>query len=472
MVYIVTLSAAQLSSAKLVDDLRLKQKHTQAYERGTARSQENKLTLIVRHDGTTDNMSLAWMGVESNRGVTGGTQDNITASDIREILERVPLDGENGLLPNLSPPAAEDFLDACKPQSVGTIDDSTWDAFSAQLRARFPGLIPTLEWLLAKANPPILSNRDPADQSWQEQRDAVSTIGSLFNAPQSMFSAWRRPQSPREPYLAGLIPEPVENSLIEFDAHSFSDGIYRDWSSSPNFRCDIHVLTDSNGRSLEIANVNATKVESALGTDMIYYHEPTSSFVLVQYKRLDGQRALSVGPQLVDQLERLARVARMSRAPKQPEDWRLGTDSCFLKLARWSDSSGRRVDGMYLPLSYVNLLLNDDCTLSGRKHRDGTPGRVLSRENISRHLVDTQFVDLVQHGYVGTRGVSVEKLRALVDKQTRAGRTVVLGIERSEETAKKRQQRARERTTPHGVAHAFVKGGELTLFDIATTGPE
>lgn len=146
-----------------------------------------------------------------------------------------------------------------------------------------------IEWLTGVANPVTFDSTSAADRSWQEQQDAARTALSLADFPASALAAWKRPDSEAAPYLAGLIPEPFENSSIDHDLRTpmLNEPLLGNLSRHPDFRCDVQVLCDSGGRRvLEIANVNATPIESRLGTDLIYYHEPTRSFVMVQYKRL------------------------------------------------------------------------------------------------------------------------------------------------------------------------------------------
>lgn len=148
--------------------------------------------------------------------------------------------------------------------------------------------MPLLDWLTAQANPPRLRGDSAEERSWQEQQDAARTVLRLADFPLSVFAAWQRPSSPHAPYLTGLIPEPVEHSMIDHDARASVQGIgiFDQWKQRGELRCDIHTMHDATGRRLEVANVNATPVESRLGTDLIYYHEPTHSFVLVLLKRL------------------------------------------------------------------------------------------------------------------------------------------------------------------------------------------
>ncbi|PPS89356.1 hypothetical protein BZZ08_01851 [Streptomyces sp. MH60] len=197
-----------------------------------------------------------------------------------------------------------------------------------------------------------------------------------------------------------------------------------------------------------MVNVNATPVESRLGTDMLYFHEPTKSFVFVQYKRLDPDtRSIYVDERLRRQLDRLEETARLSRTPTQPSEWRLGNDPCFLKLAYWPKNADKRpmqdlAPGMYLPVSYVRLLLEDDCT---RGKRANSTARILGYGQVERHLTSTQFIDLVKHGLAGTVGTTREQLHALVKQRVTAGHSVVMATESSEESVRARQARIRDR---------------------------
>lgn len=205
----------------------------------------------------------------------------------------------------------------------------------------------------------------------------------------------------------------MERSLIDYDVRvaGAAFGMFSDWQQGNTVRCDIHVLHDASGRRLEVVNVNATPVESRLGTDMLYYHEPTKSFVFVQYKRLDPDpRSIYVDERLRSQLDRLEETAKLSTPPAQPSEWGLGNDPCFVKLAYWPQSADRcpaqgLAPGMHLPVSYIRLLLDDDCA---RGKRAGSTARILGYEQVERHLTGTQFIDLVKHGLAGTIGTTWE----------------------------------------------------------------
>ncbi|MFI0791562.1 hypothetical protein ACH4OY_02490 [Micromonospora rubida] len=454
MAYIVTLNSRDLAS--LSERLRIEQRLTKALPKGVTLDSTAAGPPIVLVLGRPDDMEgsrhLAWLGVVDRHNVVGAVDKSITVDPLRECRETVLLDGQEGLLSLLPSQLRAEFERAAPFGAVGECHRKAWEAFNEALRTRHPRLAPLLDWLIVQASPPMLNSDDPADRAWQEQQDAVRTIVRIADFPSAALAAWRRPGSRDAPYLAGLVPQPVEHSLIDHDIRVTGEafGLSSEWLSQHNGRCDIHVLQDDQGRRLEVVNVNATRVEARFGTDMIYYHEQTMSFVLVQYKRLDPRnRSTRVDDRLLRQLSRLEELARLSSAPQRPAEWRLGNDPCFLKLAHWptgSDSPALKglTPGMYLPVSYVRLLLADDCTLSSRT---GSQARLLGYDQVERHLVNTQFIELVKHGLTGTVGTTAAQLRELVVRRAEEGQSIVLAKESSNESNRERAKRTRSRGT-------------------------
>jgi hypothetical protein len=475
--YVVTLPAPELASIR--DKLRLEQRLTKALPKARLGVDGPPMVLVLGDPGADSQLGtggrwlqLEWMGVVAKAGTVGAVDASITVDPLRECRKPVAFDGDEGLLNALSRSVYEDFNRAVIPGGVGGCGQETWAAVEAALRQERPDLVDLLDWLLAQAVPPRLDANDAAELSWLEQQDALRNIVRIAEFPPSALAAWRRPASPDFPYLAGLIPQPVEHSLIDHDIRIAGEpfDMFSEWQGSTRTRCDIHILQDAQGRRLEIANVNATPIEGRLGTDMIYYHEPTHSFVLVQYKRLDPTtRAIRVTRQMAEQLDKLEQVAKLSKPPATPSDWRMGGDACFLKLANWpADTTTQPVDGLvpglYLPLSYVRLLLADDCT---RGVREGYNAHYLGYRQVERHLVGAQFVELVKHGLAGTVGTSVEQLRDLVKGRVDAGQGIMVAAERSGESVRGRQERIRKRgSKSRTYKHDIV--GQESLFDPTT----
>ena len=285
----------------------------------------------------------------------------------------------------------------------------------------------------------LLDHQRPEDRFRQEERDAVRVAARIGGFTGSRLEVWKRPKDADAPYLAGLIKEPNEQALIEADTHpiiDFGQGVQ-------GRRRDIEVLVEGD-RRLEIVNVNATQVEARLGTDLIYYHHNTQSFVFVQYKRIPyGAKSIRVDARLRSQLDRMEKAASLSRPPRTPEDWRLSSDPCFVKLAQWEPGEDPTDmtpgKGLYLPVSYVRLLLEDP------RIRGARGGTYLGYDTVSRYLTNTEFIDLVKTGLVGTVGTTVEALDRLVRERLEDQQSVMVAVEHSFETASQRQARQRSR---------------------------
>jgi hypothetical protein len=349
--------------------------------------------------------TLAWLGMvmRPHGNTVGAVDKSITIDPLRRCRLEVPLDGPDGLLFALPRDHGESFQQALSAGTVMALPIATRDAIVNVLRQRYGPLNALLDWLLAMAEPSPLNSAWAEDRSWQEQQDALGTLFRIADFPLSAIAAWQRP--------------------ADRDAQEFQD---------------------ANGRVLEVANVNATPIESRLGTDLIYYHEPTHSFTFVQYKRLSAEsKSLYVDDRLLDQLGRLEKITRLSQEPRTPADWRLCSDPCFLKLAYWlrdqPNDPRQPANGMYLPVSYARMLLADDCTLGPRN------GRIFSYDRIERYLITSQFAPLVQHGLAGTVGTTIEQLNDLVRQRVAQGNSVTAGVEHADESPRGRQSRHRSR---------------------------
>lgn len=149
-----------------------------------------------------------------------------------------------------------------------------------------------------------------------------------------------------------------------------------------------------------------------------------------------------VDKQLLGQLDRLDQVAMLSRNPRTPHEWRLGSDPCFVKLAYWpleETVDPGPAPGMYLPVPYVRLLLEDDVTQGPNE------GTRLGYGYVDRYLGNTQFTELVKNGLVGTVGTTLDDLRTLGMQRAEEGMSVAIVVDRAtappRETVKERHRR-------------------------------
>lgn len=193
---------------------------------------------------------------------------------------------------------------------------------------------------------------------------------------------------------------------------------------------------DMGGRTLEVFNVNRQRIEDDLGVDLVYLNDAFDAWTLVQYKLLEDQFETRGGIYRVDPAFEKA-LRRMNRfRASEPDDWRIKNghgsyrlcgDGFYFKLCRRvqvEPRSNELLPGMYLPRLFIEAALADS-TFSGPQG-----GRVISSENVARHLTNTLFANLVRDGWIGTRETSSSQIRAFLTESLSDRRSLVLGRSR------------------------------------------
>jgi len=271
------------------------------------------------------------------------------------------------------------------------------------------------------------------------ERDAAHLALSIAGIDPGPLQEWAGIDT--EGFLASLAPrvyEAHEDALLHHDSTRLPD-----WQLLLGERPDW--LTFTNGREhIRVGNVNLTPLENTLGVDLIYRHMEADTFVLVQYKRMKrdsrGEWFYRPDDQLEVEMDRMRRLDLISDTkPPVVNTWRLHPHGCFVKLVRqpeeFDPTSDRLIPGIYLPLSYLDELLADECTLTERgAHK-------LGYDTIDRYITSGLFVSLLRQGWVGTRGVATEAVAALVNVATGAGRSVILAEEWGKPVGRHRRNR-------------------------------
>ncbi len=302
----------------------------------------------------------------------------------------------------------------------------------------------------------LASRRQPAEdgsaarQAQQEQRDALA----LALEAAGIDSEAMVPQVPEgldasTPFLAGLAEASTsEASIIRSDFRSFGD-----WQLADSDVHDVVHFVDARDprRRMTVVYADKEHLEVTTGTDLIYFRHDDPAFLLVQYKRMQidhrlpakeawGWRINPDDEQLQVELGRM-QALRASSQPTSVADWRLTAEPFFFKLVEGSKMRSRDerlARGMYLPLDLLEILLEDP-TVRGPRG-----GVRLGWHNAQRYLSTTQFVNLLQNGFIGSRGVDTRKLSEYVQKTLEQGRGVLLA--RDETVAPVRKQQRRRRT--------------------------
>ena len=277
----------------------------------------------------------------------------------------------------------------------------------------------------------------PSADRWAVERDAVLLSAKIGDFGAESLEEWSEPGDD-QPVLAGLLGR-QEAAEIDFDASHFP-GL----RALPRVHTSIHVFTDGD-RRLEVVNANASGVETALGTDLLYFHHQTESFVLVQYKKANQSGSLQVDDRLLDQIVRMEKfVAGSADVEQRPESWRLGLgNAAWLKVVKpgpFRVGPTSLLSGMYLPADYCRRLLS--ATTS-----DTPEVTALSFETVQRYVTNKLFVALVREGWVGTTGISPAATYDYVKHALRRKRSVVVAEEHGfqDPSARRRSTSRKER---------------------------
>ena len=125
---------------------------------------------------------------------------------------------------------------------------------------------------------------------------------------------------------------------------------------------------------------------------------------------------------LADELKRMTAIDRLCET--QSGDFRLLPTPCWLKLCRF-DAQIRDpaafIGGMYLARSHFEDLLNKSAGPRG--------GKLLTYDNVPRHVTNTLFTDLVKDGWIGSRGAATDQIEQLIRESLETRHAVVVGIQ-------------------------------------------
>jgi hypothetical protein len=268
--------------------------------------------------------------------------------------------------------------------------------------------------------------------SYQEvigfERDAAGValdLAGLKRLRPEVLRSWRPPSAPA-PFLEGLTKRRFnEEQIIAHDMRVFGDWALKD-EGDP-----LAVSFSDGNRQVTLASVHRTDVETSTGADLIYYSHDWDAYVLVQYKRMEHETGEGwyLRPSRAGHLPKeLARLKELPRgaadAAADADSFRLSDEAAYLKLCRrlhLDGSAGRLAEGIYLPVSFYELVIAEA--------RGPRGGQKLTMSGLrERWLTNDAFVELVGSGLIGSRTTGT----AAITKQIRAAldedRSVTLAV--------------------------------------------
>ncbi|CDT28701.1 hypothetical protein BN1088_60007 [Sphingobacterium sp. PM2-P1-29] len=271
------------------------------------------------------------------------------------------------------------------------------------------------------------------------EKDALGLSLDIFGIDRTdVFKRWEKNDTNiGESFLSSLTEFTVyEDDVINYDLHKFPgfDKLKQDVYSTIT---GVVEFESQYGEKLTVINANRKPMEKAMGVDLIYFHRRFASFVMIQYKMMDQRSDLHksyyYNPNQKshnEELERLKKMKSLIDKENSPSDlagYRFSNCSLFFKLCKKIElkmDDHSLAPGMYIPLDQWELLLEDKTTLGAKG------GRQFGYHTLhKRYMNKDTFVDLIQAGFIGTRGNASEKLALFIEDAISKGKSVMYAID-------------------------------------------
>jgi hypothetical protein len=173
---------------------------------------------------------------------------------------------------------------------------------------------------------------------------------------------------------------------------------------------------------LIVFTANRTPIEEAFGVDLIYFNDTQKSIVMVQYKMLEKVNKdwiFRADKQFYKQLSKMKIPIHLLDI----NDYRMCSNPFFFKFVKNSVESSQlnSNNSICLSLEHLNHYLN---TTQSCGERGGI--RVSYESLNGQYLRETEFVKLVQSGYIGTHDVETEQILPILEELSKGNRRVIV----------------------------------------------
>ncbi len=272
----------------------------------------------------------------------------------------------------------------------------------------------------------------PVKANLAEQKEAVATALSISDIDRHALQFWRLPEegAPKS-FLDGLSQVRMREDAMIVNDLSVLPG-YDQFKTSKH----TSVVFENEKSKLTVVLANRLPLEQLTGTDLIYYNETFSCFLMVQYKamEMDDDEEISEAvfrfpeEQLTEEMQRMeSLLVELNKCSSNDvaDGFRLSENPFFIKFCPrivFEPDNVGLVKGMYLPLNYWKLLSKHP-SMNGPKG-----GKRLSYKNVRRYFDNTEFTTLAGGGWVGTNIDQSEVLGDAIRSTLESGRAVVLAV--------------------------------------------
>ncbi len=266
-----------------------------------------------------------------------------------------------------------------------------------------------------------------AKENLAYQKESLSLALKIAGLPADDLLAWSPTDDEQQSFLDSLPGAKVTEDIM----------VLRDFSSFPGLpkNKNIHyaskVFSSDSGPIIRLTVImsNRQPLEKQTGVDLIYFNETYRSFVMVQYKAMEERGKQKEfrwqkGDQFCKEIARTESVLqRLKSMPggHEPHSFRFTDNPFFLKFCSrvvFKPDDKKLFPGIYLPLNYWKTADVAGCF----KGKYG--GKVLTYDNVRRHINNTEFAGLVAKAWVGTTTKQSSFLKNLIWDILSSGKTV------------------------------------------------
>jgi hypothetical protein len=319
-------------------------------------------------------------------------------------------------------------------RSGGLLPPKSFQEFIAAIIALAPDAEKRLLRYTAERRREIAQLPENARKSFAAQKEAINTALSIAGIERSALLQWT-PGAGQRSLLDGLTEVRVrEDQMIYHDLLVAFEGFTTVQTSivgAARFESDDVLL--------EVMVTNRTPLEMQTGADLLYFNATYESFVFVQYKVMEKERASEgseaiyrlPNPQLAAEIGRMDSLLNHTQSAGEPTNrhgFRLHDNPFYLKLCPrliFNPDDVGLTPGMYFSLEQWRFIEEDGDLVGARG------GRVVSYRNVGRYLNNSGFSDLVRDAWIGTTPQQSAMLVPVIQAVLKEGKAVVLAVKRN-----------------------------------------
>jgi len=244
------------------------------------------------------------------------------------------------------------------------------------------------------------------------EKDVIMLLTRVASFDPNIAPMWKPPQAgdgnaPRT-YVDQLARN-HEYQLVSKDLYLLNN-LFPGWAREEQAR-GFHLIDPKKDERLIVVDAGGDDVEHELGVDVYFYNYKFNSYVLVQYKALepngDHRPLFRRNKQIEIEFERMRSIRERLNAHRalissKPQSYRLCPEPFFVRFVERFSAKPNSIDmlkGFFVPADLCEQVL-------ASQHKIASD---------DRHISNTDFVELLRHGWIGTVDQDSYFIKAVID---------------------------------------------------------